>query len=108
MRMFLQTGEVHSGTAARVVAFESPKAVGVHPEGPATGQLHQGFRGFPRSQSRNHDALHLSGAALSAITSFPESPKWSHCCIPKTKFYRFVILLPSKHKTTPFRHTAAL
>jgi len=32
----------------------------------------------------------------------------SYCCPPNTKLYRFVILLPSKHKTVPFRHTAAL
>jgi hypothetical protein len=80
----------------------------VHPEGPATGQLRQGFRGFPRSHSRTHAAPHLSGAALPAVTSFPESSKWSNCCPPNTKLYRFLILLPSKHKTAPFPHTAAL
>jgi hypothetical protein len=43
-------------------------------------------------------------ASLVAATA---SPKCSHCCPPNTKLHRFVILLPSKHKTAPFHNTGA-
>ena len=72
------------------------------------------FWWFPSVPEQNHAALHLSGAASPAITSFPESPKWSYCCPqtqnrtvssyccpPNTKPHRFIILLPSKYKTHP-------
>jgi hypothetical protein len=53
--------------------------------------------------------IRLSAASLhTAALQTQNCTVSSCCCPPNTKLHRFVILLPSKHKTAPFRHTAAL
>jgi hypothetical protein len=77
---------------------------------PATGQVDQDislvFLG-PRANAhlvpKFYVALHISRAAFQTQNCTVSS----YCCPPNTKPHRFVILLPSKHKTAPFRQTAA-